>query len=171
MDENAVRRAIRHDAQQRHGQQRIDAHRHRKRREIPRARLSSSPGFSYLYGYAQADIKMPAGNAQGLWPAFWQLPMPASGTNDDEGEIDITEVIDGQNIDNVHLHHSGFTTYGKTYTPAVNISQSYNEYGINWEPGSLTFYFNDTAVGTVTGSIVPDLAEYLILDLAVSAAG
>ncbi len=136
------------------------------------AEISSSQSFSFLYGYAEASIKMPAGDAQGLWPAFWMLPTPINGTyHDGDGEIDIMEVIDGQNVDNVHLHHSGYTTAGAALDTGVDLSAGYHTYAINWQPDSLTFYFDGQVAMTCTGSIVPDVAEYLIFDLWVGGSG
>ncbi len=132
---------------------------------------SVAASFSFLYGYAQATIKMPAGNAQGLWPAFWMLPTPDPGYHDGDGEIDITEVIDGQDIDNVHLHHSGYTTAGYAYKTGVNLSAAFHTYGVDWEPGTMTFYFDGAPIFSASGPIVPDVAEYLILDLWIGGAG
>ncbi len=132
------------------------------------AEISSSKGFSFLYGYAEASIKMPGPESsdQGMWPAFWMLPEPTNGVyHDGDGEIDIMEVVDGQNADNVHLHHSGYTTAGAALNTGVDLSAGYHTYAVDWEPGSLTFYFDGKVAMTCTGSIVPDVAEYLIFDL------
>ncbi len=131
---------------------------------------SVAPGFSFLYGYAEASIQMPAG--QGLWPAFWMLPTPDPGYHDGDGEVDITEFLGSQlDTDQVHLHHTGYTTAGAAYNTGDNLSAGFHTYAINWQPGSLTFYFDGQVALTATGSIVPDVAEYLILDLWVGTPG
>ncbi len=121
--------------------------------------------LSFEYGYIQATIKMPAGNAQGMWGSFWMLPTPDPNDHNGDGEIDITEIIDGQNTDYVHLHHEGFVTAGLAYNPGVSLSAGYHTYGVDWEPNSMTWYFDGTPVFNVTGAIVPATPEYVILSL------
>ncbi len=125
----------------------------------------SGSSFSFEYGYIQATIEMPAGNAQGMWGSFWMLPTPDPDAHNGDGEIDITEVIDGQNTDYVHLHHEGFTTAGYAYSPGVSLSAGYHTYGVDWEPGQITWYFDGSAVFSDSGAIVPDTPEYVILSL------
>jgi hypothetical protein len=123
---------------------------------------SSIPTFSFLYGYAQATIKVPAG--QGLWPAFWLLP---ESHNDANGELDILEML-GNDTTTAYqtVHRDGVFEQHTVHT--IDLSQGFHTYGVDWEPGSETFYIDgqETAVLSNTALISNEPAR-LILDLAV----
>jgi hypothetical protein len=124
---------------------------------------SSIPTFSFLYGYAQATIKVPAG--QGLWPAFWLLP---ESHNDSNGELDVMEMLDANTTTVYSTVHRNGVQEQQTVTSAADLSQGFHTYGVDWEPGSETFYIDGkmTAVLKNTALISNEPAR-LILDLAV----
>jgi beta-glucanase (GH16 family) len=132
---------------------------------------STAPGFAFLYGYAEASIKMPAAiaNDAGLWPAFWMMPIPnGPGNLRDNGEIDATEnVPDGplNDLDSVHLHYSGGTA-GHDFHTGIDLSKAFHRYGVDWQQNSISWYFDGSLVLTYTGA-TPAVPEYLIFNLAV----
>ena len=126
-------------------------------------------GYSFTYGYVEARIKVVAG--QGLWPAFWMLPdpNPTGVYHDAAGEIDIMEELGQQpTVDQVHFHQNG-SQWGSAVQAGVDLSQGFHDYGVNWQPGKLDFYLDGKLIDSVAAA--PSVAEYLILNLAVGAAG
>jgi beta-glucanase (GH16 family) len=146
--------------------------------EYTSARLISSRKFEVAFGRVEARMKLPYGT--GLWPAFWML-----GSNIGEvgwptsGEIDIMEHI-GSIPDTVYgtIHgpgYSGGAGIGGSYTlPAGNFSDTFHTFAIEWEPGEIRWYVDDTLFLTTTDQDIPadtawvfDHPFYLILNLAV----
>jgi len=122
-------------------------------------------GYSFLYGYAEARMKLVSG--QGLWPAFWMLPdpNPAGAYHDGDGEIDVMEELGHQTtLDEIHYHH-GADQWGGYVDTGVDLSQAFHTYGVNWKPGELDYYLDGSLIYTIDQA--PSVAEYLIFDLAV----
>jgi autotransporter-associated beta strand protein len=126
---------------------------------------------NFTYGYIEASQKM--ASQQGTWPAFWMLQggWPP--------EIDIEEVpafSANETSYNTAYHYSAVGT-GTTSSAGpglvnenTNLSASFNSYGVDWEPNSLTFYFNGGYVGSISGSqanIAQAAGMYLLLDMGV----
>ena len=123
---------------------------------------SSIPTFSFLYGYSQATIKLPAG--QGLWPAFWMLP---ASHNDNNGELDVMEML-GNDTTTVYqtVHRQG--VYEEHAIHTTDLSQGFHTYGVDWEPGSETFYIDGQITAVLSNtSLISNEPARLILDLAV----
>ncbi|MEJ5309149.1 MAG: carbohydrate binding domain-containing protein [Anaerolineae bacterium] len=141
------------------------------------ARLLTKDKFDFMYGRAEARLKIPYG--QGIWPAFWSL-----GNNFTEvgwpnsGEIDIMENI-GREPDIVHgtVHgpgYSGANGIGGGYTYTEALSNNYHVYAIEWEPDEIRWYFDDTQYFTLTHDMLPagapwvfDHPFFLIMNVAV----
>ncbi len=141
------------------------------------ARLLTQDKFDFMYGRAEARLKLPYG--QGIWPAFWSL-----GNNFAEvgwpaaGEIDIMENI-GREPDIVHgtVHgpgYSGANGIGGGYTYTEALSNNYHVYAIEWEPDEIRWYFDTTQYFTLTKSMLPvgapwvfDHPFFLIMNVAV----
>jgi beta-glucanase (GH16 family) len=141
------------------------------------ARLLTQGKFDFVYGRAEARLKLPYG--QGIWPAFWSL-----GNNFGEvgwpasGEIDIMENI-GREPDIVHgtVHgpgYSGANGIGGGYTYTEALSNDYHVYAIEWEPDEIRWYFDDTQFFTLTHDLLPagapwvfDHPFFLIMNVAV----
>jgi len=141
------------------------------------ARLLTQGKFDFVYGRAEARLKLPYG--QGIWPAFWSL-----GNNFGEvgwpasGEIDIMENI-GREPDIVHgtVHgpgYSGANGIGGGYTYTEALSNDYHVYAIEWEPDEIRWYFDDTQYFTLTHDMLPagapwvfDHPFFLIMNVAV----
>ncbi len=105
--------------------------------------------FSTQYGRIEARMKLPT--EEGLWPAFWMLPVDTTiyGTWAASGELDIMEAR-GRVPDKVGgtIHYGSQwpnnTYYGKemTFDSTTDIS-GYHVYSVEWEPGKITWLVDD----------------------------
>lgn len=117
-----------------------------------------SRGFQQTYGFFQARIYLPG--AAGMiynWPAFWTdgQSWPA------DGEMDVMEGLGGQACFHFHSPAGGpGGCAGGSFT-------GWRTYGARWQPGSVTYYYDGKAVGTITNGVT-SAPMYLILDYAVS---
>ena len=116
--------------------------------------------FSFTYGYMEARIWLPGNGSIADWPAFW-----ADGQNwPTNGEIDTLEGLGGQAC--AHFHNPAG---GPGACAAGNYSGGWHTFAADWEPGSLTFYYDGTPVWNDTSGIT-SAPMYLILNLALSSA-
>ena len=110
--------------------------------------------FSTKYGRVEARIKLPQG--EGLWPAFWMLPVDDSIYNEwaSSGEIDIMEAR-GRLPDRIE----GTIHYGQNWPNNVYKGQEfvmtadtditdYHLYSLEWEPGILRWYIDNVCYHT-----------------------
>jgi beta-glucanase (GH16 family) len=131
------------------------------------ALLSSNPsdgraggGFQYLYGALEARVYLPAaGRRVANWPALWtngQAPWPSNG------EDDVVEGLSGQVCFHFHSPSGG---------PGACVAGRYtgwHTFASDWEPGSVTYYYDGVDVGQITSGITAS-PMYIVLDNAVSA--
>lgn len=105
--------------------------------------------FSTTYGRVEARIKMPAG--EGIWPAFWMLPVDPSLYNQwaSSGELDIMEArgrLPGQVGGTLHYGKNWPNNIykGKDYIfeEGTDITD-YHLYSVEWEPGIIRWYVDD----------------------------
>jgi beta-glucanase (GH16 family) len=137
--------------------------------------VSSYGKFQFDGGYLQVEAKMPAGS--GMWPGIWLLP-GAGATDGDNYEIDLFEggYDDGgagtSYTDMFAWHlHTDSGVYGADTNSNVNLTTSFNTYGLKWIPGqSITWYLNGNVIGTVTSAqaSIPNEPMELIMDLQVA---
>lgn len=112
------------------------------------ARMTTKNKQSFLYGRLEARIKLPEGG-QGIWPAFWMLGNDIGQVGWPQcGEIDILEVINEFTSLHGTLHYGTGDPYvhdsnGGSYSPAVDLSDDYHIYAIEWEPAVIRWYFDD----------------------------
>ena len=109
---------------------------------------------SFQYGRVDIRAVMPEG--QGLWPALWML-----GSNHLQvgwptcGEIDIMEMIGGEERDNVvhgtaHWDQDGHVSYGQSTTnESGKLSEEYHVYSIIWDAQSIRWYLDDVNFNTI----------------------
>ncbi len=143
--------------------------------------------FSQTYGRFEAKMSLPTGN--GIWPAFWMLPVDSSiyGGWPLSGEIDIMEAR-GRLPETV----CGTLHYGQTWPNNVYSGgdyyfdegedfSTYHVYALEWEPGEIRWYVDGELYLTQnswysTSSDQPDSYSYpapfnqefyIILNLAV----
>jgi len=134
---------------------------------------------SFQYGRVDIRAVMPEG--QGLWPALWML-----GSNHLQvgwptcGEIDIMEMIGGEERDNVvhgtaHWDQDGHVSYGQSTTnESGKLSEEYHVYSIIWDAQSIRWYLDDVNFNTI--DITPEALSafhddfYFIMNVAVGGA-
>jgi beta-glucanase (GH16 family) len=121
--------------------------------------LSSYGKFSFLYGYAQVVAKLPAGQA--MWPAFWTLP-EAGGW---PPEIDIMENLAQYDRVYIFVHYPPDNQYTANVT-LPSCTTEFHTYGVDWEPGSITWYLDGVEEAHFAVSITEP--EYLLANLAVA---
>lgn len=145
------------------------------------ARMKSQGLFTFMYGRIEARLELP--ESQGMWPAFWML-----GADIDKvhwpgcGEIDVMENI-GKEPSTVHgsLHGPGpqgagtdDMTAGFTLPHGQRFSDGFHVFGVEWQPGEIDFYVDNTRYFTATPRGMPhgtgwvfDHPFFLLLNLAV----
>lgn len=122
----------------------------------PNDGVAGHEGFQFTYGYAQAKIKFLGTPTGGIadWPAWW-----INGQNwPVDGEIDIAEGLFGRAC--VHFHYLGGVA-GRCVPGSW--ADRWNTYGVNWEPGSITWYYDGVKVGETTQHVTSS-PMYLLLD-------
>jgi beta-glucanase (GH16 family) len=116
--------------------------------------------FSFTYGYMEARIWLPGSGSISDWPAFWAVAQ--SGNWPTDGEIDVLEGLGGQAC--AHFINAqgkpGFCSTG-TFTGG------WHTFAADWEPGSITFYYDGIAIWSDTSGIT-SAPMFLILQLALS---
>ena len=133
--------------------------------------LSTVNDFNFTHGYAEAKIKLPAG--QGLWSAFWLL---TSKYVENAPEIDIMEAL-GHKKDTVHhtmhyfdIQNNWASISTPTYdTTGTDFTEDFHVYGVSWSPKKLTWYVDGEPVKTITDDdyTIPTQSMYVLLNLAV----
>ena len=137
--------------------------------------ISTQYSFSQTYGYFEIRAQLPAGG--GLWPAFWLLPVDQSWPP----EIDAMEAFGDTNPLNgeggrTMIHYASHTPpdnaiCGAWYDTNVDVTAGYHTYGVDWEPTSITYYFDGTPYASCPGNPAADKPFYILANLAVGAAG
>jgi beta-glucanase (GH16 family) len=126
--------------------------------------LNTFHSFEQTYGYFEMRAQMPAG--QGTWPAFWMLP--ASGVTPPP-ELDIVEVL-GRDPGTVHtaLHRIDNGVYADIghETKVGSTSDGFHTYGVNWQPDTITWYFDGRAIAQTATSSDMHQPMYMIVNLA-----
>jgi len=123
--------------------------------------VNSEGGFQFKFGYVQWRAKLPVG--QGLWPALWLLP----ADNSWPPEIDALEVVGDQpNVWTGTSHSASGTSQGFDFKIA-GLSRGWHTFGVDWEPGRITWYVDGHAVAADVSAGVSDTPMYLVMDLAV----
>jgi len=122
--------------------------------------LSSHGKFSFRYGYAQIVAKLPRG--RGLWSAFWTEPESGAWPP----EIDIMENWAQSDSVGLYVHYDAANQFDSSTVYLPTASSAFHSYGVDWEPGSVTWYVDGFLWAHFAVSITQP--EYLIADLAVN---
>lgn len=117
------------------------------------------------YGYYEAKIKFQKG--QGVWPAFWLLPVDRTWPP----EIDIMEFI-GHKPDEIlqTVHWQDGDKPAKSDV-VIKGQQEYSDgwhtYAVDWRPDGIDWYIDGNKTRSYTGGNVPDKPMAIILNLAI----
>ncbi|GAA2148349.1 hypothetical protein GCM10009760_40230 [Kitasatospora kazusensis] len=119
--------------------------------------VQSNGKAQFTYGAFEARIYLPASGSQiANWPAFW-----TDGQNwPADGEMDVMEGLGGSAC--YHYHSPS----GGPGNCAPGNYSGWHTYGADWEPGSVTYYYDGVKVGQITSG-VSSSPQYLILNNAV----
>jgi serralysin len=105
--------------------------------------INTAHSFTQTYGYFEMRAQLPAG--QGLWPAFWLMPKDGSWPP----ELDVMEMLgnDPSKIyTTVHTNQSGGHTMATQGADVGDVAGGYHTYAVDWEPDTITFYFDGKAI-------------------------
>ncbi len=131
--------------------------------------LTTRDSFAQEYGTFDIRAELPQGD--GLWPAFWLLPADGSGP----AEIDIFEAFGGANpggYGGANQIHVGTVSTANTAAPEwvtvnADIYTSYNDYSVDWEPNTITWYFNGQEIFQEATPADMHQPMYILANLAV----
>ncbi|MGE5222438.1 MAG: family 16 glycosylhydrolase [Omnitrophica WOR_2 bacterium] len=124
--------------------------------------ITTQNGFTQKYGFFEMRAKMPT-HAMGLWPAFWLMPNPTGSIP----ELDILEWLGRQPaVAYMVLHY--LSGQSQTYYNGPDYSAAWHTYGVNWQPGTITWYIDGVERKRFTDTTkIPNMAMFLIANLAV----
>ena len=121
---------------------------------------------SFFYGKIRLVARLP--KARGSWPAFWMLPAEFQWPP----EIDIFEAMAWGNRRT--QFHAGIIPkrnegkpQGAWYNVNVDLSETFNEYGLDWKADSITGFFNGKQVWSQKTPDSMKQSMYFIINLAV----
>jgi beta-glucanase (GH16 family)/transcriptional regulator with XRE-family HTH domain len=122
----------------------------------------ASGGFEYTYGALEARVYIPAasGNQVANWPAVWTDGQSWPTT----GEDDLMEGLSGGQAC-FHFH----STAGGPGTCVAGAYTGWHTFASDWEPGSVTYYYDGVKVGQITTGITAS-PMYIVLDNTVASA-
>lgn len=122
-------------------------------------------GFTFQYGYMEMRAKIAGG--QGMWSAFWTLPADLSWPP----EVDAFEILGATpNIFYMTYHYAnaaGADVGDGDDWGGPDFSADWHTFGLDWEPGSLTWYVDGVARRHYTGTNVVAKPMYIVASLAV----
>jgi hypothetical protein len=129
------------------------------------AAITSFP-FAQVFGVFAMSARLPRGN--GLWPAFWLLPVDKSWPP----EIDIMEVI-GRQPETLYttVHLAGPKAIGHATQTHRDLGADFHEYAVDWGPVTISWYFDRRLVFTIP---TPDELKkpcYILASLGVAGPG
>jgi beta-glucanase (GH16 family) len=139
-------------------------------------RINTRKKFDFLYGTAEARIKMDDG--AGLWPAWWML---GNGDWPATGEVDIMEYVGEKDWASAAVHgpgYSGETPFvNRLYFGKNNDVTKWHVYGLEWTPDSLIFIYDGVTMFRITRTMTSnygkwafDNNKFLILNFALGGA-
>jgi beta-glucanase (GH16 family) len=115
--------------------------------------------FQFSYGFMQARIWLPGRGGRIVnWPAFWA----ADQNWPTDGEIDVVEGLGGKAC--WHFVNPATVRSG---CAAGTFGNGWHTFGADWEPRSITYYYDGRVVGVIRSGIT-HAPMYLILNNAIA---
>lgn len=118
--------------------------------------VNSDGKASFLFGAFEARIYLPPTPSYvANWPAWWTdgQHWPA------DGEMDIMEGLFGR-----ACYHLRYSATGASGSCAGNAYNGWHTYAADWEPGSVTYYYDGVQVGQITDSGIDPAPQFLVLN-------
>jgi hypothetical protein len=119
--------------------------------------LTTYSSFAQQYGYFEVRAELPS--TPGVMSAFWLLPADGSWPP----EVDVFE-IPGVNPTSMLMtvHSQDYSI--PTLATVANTSTGFHDFAVDWEPDTITWYFDGTQVAQA--ATPPDLNQpmYMLLD-------
>ena len=115
-------------------------------------KVNSQNKADFTYGKVVVSAKAPKG--KGLWPAVWMMPQDESryGQWPKCGEIDIVEVLGndtGRAYTTIHYGEPHAQQQGTITDTENDFANDFHLYSVEWEPGEIRFFVDDTCTLTV----------------------
>ena len=117
--------------------------------------VNTAGKFTFTYGLLEARVWLPAVNGNpnevANWPAVW-----TDGQDwPYDGEDDVAEGLVGQVCSHFHSADdpSGAGAGGGTGCPGDNYAGGWHTFAANWQPGSITYYYDGVNIGSVTHGV------------------
>ncbi len=126
----------------------------------PEDGVGGHSGFHYSYGYVEWEAYITGIEAKCSsscipdWPALWILP------GNHETETDIIEGLYG-----VAEYHFLPPFPAGIGGPVAGSFYGWHKYGVDWEPGVVTFYYDGTQVGQEKSEKINATPQYLVMDM------
>ena len=120
-------------------------------------RVNTQGKQDFTYGYFEAKARVPEG--QGYLPAFWLMATDEGnyGQWPKCGEVDIMEVMGQNTKQSYHTIHYGYDAGSghrenqvKKVLETGDFSSEFHVYGLDWEPGLITWYVDGKEVGSTS---------------------
>jgi serralysin len=125
--------------------------------------LTTQTSFAQTYGYFEIRAQLPSG--QGVWPAFWLLPVNRSASI---SELDVFEQLGGTTLyQTAHsgtaaaASHTGFSTLVPTAT------SGFHTYGVLWTAETITWYIDGVASASMPTPADMHQPMYMLVNLAI----
>jgi beta-glucanase (GH16 family) len=114
-------------------------------------------GFQYTYGVLEARVYLPAdGTLIADWPGVW-----ADGQDwPTDGEDDVMEGLNGSPC---ATFHDPLDIGIRTRVCNATVGPGWHTFASDWQPGSVTYYYDGVAFATVTSGVT-SAPMYLLLD-------
>lgn len=126
--------------------------------------MPQAGGFTFTYGYFAIAVQGGMPSDPGTWAAFWSMPLQAGVAC----EIDVDEAVFNDPSKADGSLHDGGTGYSTNEVPVPNFNPNgTNIYGVDWEPNTITWYYNGVQVGQVATPASCHTPHYLISNLAI----
>jgi Glycosyl hydrolases family 16/Domain of unknown function (DUF4214) len=127
--------------------------------------ITTQRSFAQTYGYFEMRAELPAG--QGMWPAFWLLPVDGSSPP----ELDVMEMLGNDPSTIYTTTHSQVANTTSLANLVANTSMGFHTYGVDWEPDRVTFYFDANAISSLATPADMNKPMYMIVNLGVGGVG